>query len=193
MEMTYSALSDQELAVSLRSGDEAAFTELYERYQGLLYIYACKIMKDEELAEDVIQELFIALWDKRETIDVKKSFSSYLYSAVRFRFFDLLDKQKVRADYAQSFQLFLDKGEYQTDNYVAEKELAAIIEKEINSLPEKMREVLLLSRRENLTNKEIAERLNISEKTVKNQLSSALKVLRVKLGLLGLLYFMMHL
>jgi len=188
----HNSLTDAELTDLLKSNDKSAFTELYNRYKGLLYIYACKVTKDDDKAEDLIQELFINLWDKRETINFTSSISSYLYSAVRYKFFDLVDKEKVRADYVQAFQLFLDKGEYLTDNYILEKELSATIEKEISNLPAKMRKVFLLSRKENLSNKEIAERLDISEKTVKNQLSTALKTLKVKLGLLTFLLMLIH-
>jgi len=140
----------------------------------------------------LVQDIFIYLWDKRQTINFTSSISSYLYSAIRYKFFDLVDKQKVRADYVQAFQLFLDKGEFLTDNYITEKELSATIEKEIANLSAKMREVFLLSRKENLSNKEIAERLNISEKTVKNQLSTALKTLKVRLGLLTFLLLLTY-
>jgi len=191
--VAYDGLSDKELIAFMRSGDHLAFTEIYDRYHSLLYVYACKIIKDEDLAQDILQELFIYLWDKRDIIDFKTSMSSYLYTAVRFRFFDLVDKQKVRKEYIQNFQIFLDKGEYHTDNYVTERELAAIIEKEINHLPAKLREIFLLSRRENLTNREIADRLKISEKTVKNQLSLALRELRGRLGLFAFFFCMFYL
>lgn len=184
--------TDPALTDLLKSGNQAAFTEIYERYKGLLYIYACKIAKDDDIAEDLVQEIFINLWNKRQTIRLTSSLSSYLYTSIRYKFFDLVDHRKVRADYVQVFQTFLDKGEYLTDNYILEKELAAIIEREIDNLPEKMREIFLLSRRENLTNKEIAGHLNISEKTVKNQVSTALKTLRVKLGSLTFLYLLLH-
>jgi RNA polymerase sigma-70 factor (family 1) len=188
----YRSHTDVELTNLLKSGDQAAFTGIYERYKGLLYIYACKIVKDDDIAEDLVQEIFIYLWDKRQTINFNSSISSYLYSAVRYKFFDLVDHQKVRADYVQAFQEFLDQGEYVTDNYILEKELSALIEKEIANLPAKMREVFLLSRKENLSNQEIAERLDISEKTVKNQLSASLKLLRTKLGLFTFLYLLLH-
>jgi RNA polymerase sigma-70 factor (ECF subfamily) len=188
----YNSLADAELTDLLKSDDQSAFTELYDRYKGLLYIYACKITRDDDMAEDLVQDIFIYLWDKRQTINFTSSISSYLYSAIRYKFFDLVDKQKVRADYVQAFQAFLDQGEYQTDNYISEKELSGVIEREVNKLPAKMREVFLLSRKEYLNNKEIAERLDISEKTVKNQISTALKTLRTKLGLSAFLFFLIH-
>ena len=190
--VVYESLSDNEITDLLKSGDQAAFTEIYNRFKGLLYVYACKITRDDDIAEDLVQDIFIYLWDKRQTINFTSSISSYLYSAIRYKFFDLVDKQKVRADYVSAFQTFLDKGEHQTDNYISEKELSAVIEREVNNLPAKMREVFLLSRKEYLSNKEIAERLDISEKTVKNQISTALKTLRTKLGLVTFLFLLIH-
>ncbi len=190
--VAYDSLSDTEITDLLKFGDQVAFTEIYNRFKGLLYIYACKITGDEDIAEDLVQDIFIYVWDKRETINFTTSISSYLYSAVRYRFFDLVDKQKVRADYVQALQLFIDQGEYLTDNYILEKELAATIEKEVSNLPAKMRAVFLLSRNKNMSNKEIAVQLDISEKTVKNQLSTALKTLKVKLGLFIFLLMLIH-
>ena len=185
------ALNDRELLDLLKQGDQAAFTHIYDRYQGILYIYACKIVQDDDLAEDMIQELFISLWDKRATMQIK-SLSNYLYSAVRYKFFDLIDKRKVREDYVQAFQVFLQEGHYSTDNYIAEKELARIVEKEIANLPPRMREIFLLSEKANLSNEEIAERLGITEKTVKNQVNLAMQTLRVKLGLFAYLFLLVH-
>ena len=181
--MIYSELNDVDLASLLKLGDKEAFTQIYQRYRGLLYIYACKITHDESMAEDLVHDLFINLWDKRATINFTNSVSSYLYTSIRYKFFDLLDRQKIHTNYEASMQSFFSSGYNATDSYMAEKELAAIIEREINNLPEKMREIFLLSRVEHLSNKEIAERLNISEKTVKNQISLALKILRVKISL----------
>lgn len=188
----YSKLNDIALADLLKKGDSAAFSMIYTRYRGLLYIYACKIVKDFDLAEDLVQEVFISIWDKRETIDFKTSISSYLYSAVRYKFFDFIDKQKVKSDYVQSLQLFLDKGEFLTDDYIAERELAALIEGEIARLPKKMREIFELSRQMNLKNTQIAEQLGLSEKTVRNQLSLAIKTLRSKLPMSTFVLLFFH-
>ena len=182
--MLYSKLSDKDLVHLLKKGDSDAYTVLYDRYKELMYVYACKIVKDFDIAEDLVQDVFISIWEKRETLAFDSSVSSYLYSAVRYRFFDLVDMQKVRTDYAKNLQLFLDKGEFSIDNYMAEKELTQAIEREIAYLPAKMREIFILSRKANLKNAEIAGHLGISEKTVKNQVSLALRELRKKLGLL---------
>lgn len=188
----YSSLTDFELTKLLISGDNKAFIEIYNRFQALLYVYACKITTDKEEAEDIVQEVFTYLWDKRTTVIFRTSISSYLYSAVRYKFFNLLDHKKIRTEYTRSFQSFLDQGEYITDDYIREKEFSQLIEKEISALPDKMREVFELSRRQNLSRKEIAEKLNVSEKTVKNQISNALKILRGKLGFFTFLILLIN-
>lgn len=179
----YSSFSDLELTIMLKSGDHAAFNEIYKRFQGLLYIYACKVVKNDEEAEDIVQEIFLYLWDKRSIIIFKSGLAVYLYTAVRYKFFNLLDHKKVRTDYKDSLRHFLDQGVTLTDHYIREKELSKLIEAEINALPHKMREIFELSRKHNLSRKEISEKMNISEKTVKNQINNALKILRSRLGL----------
>lgn len=183
-------LKDIELLDLLRQDDHNAYSEIYDRFNGLLYIYACKIVKDFDDAEDIVQEVFISLWDKRNTLLLKSSLSSYLYSAVRYKFINLLDHKKVRTDYSTSLQKFIDQGEYLTDDYIREKEFKKLIEKEIELLPEKMREIFIMSREQDLSNKEIAEKLNLSEKTVRNQVNNALNNLRTKLGLAAFLHLL---
>jgi RNA polymerase sigma-70 factor (family 1) len=178
----YSTLSDIELVPLLCAADKYAYTEIYKRYRGLLYVYACKIFKDEDEAEDVVQEIFVSLWNKKESLVLNSNLSVYLYGSVRHKFFNSLDHEKVRANYRASLSTFIDSGEYTTDNLLREKELIYLIEKEVRLLPPKMREVFELSRKENLSHKEIAERLNISDKTVKKQMNNAIKILRIKLG-----------
>jgi len=175
--------NDLELFSFLQEGNHQAYSEIYNRYQGLLYIYACKIVRNADEAEEIVQEIFFYLWDKRTTINLTTSVSSYLYCAVRYKFFNLLDHKQVRVNYEKSFRDFIDSGEAITDNYIREKELSKLIEQQISLLPLKMRQVFELSRKGNLSNKEIAVKLKISIKTVKNQVNNSLKELRLKLGL----------
>jgi RNA polymerase sigma-70 factor (ECF subfamily) len=145
--------------------------------------------QDGEATEDIIQDIFISLWDKRNTLQLKGSMSSYLYTAVRYRFFDLVSRQKIRNDYVAHFQQYIDTHDSPTESYINEKELVELIEREISKLPEKMQEIFRLSRYEGLSHREIAQQLDISEKTVRNQINNALKILRKRLGAFA--FFMM--
>lgn len=190
---SYAGFSDQELTILLKDGNALAFTEIYNRYKGLLYIHAYKRLYNREAVNDVIQELFTALWNKRETITFTGQLSGYLYTSVRNRVIDILSKQRSESAYIQSLQNFIDQGEDVADHLIREKQLIEVIEKEISLLPPKMREVFELSRKAHLSHREIAERLNLSELTVKKHVNNALKILRTKLGLLIFLYFISNL
>ncbi|RYG06177.1 MAG: RNA polymerase sigma-70 factor, partial [Chitinophagaceae bacterium] len=138
--------------------------------------------RNEEVAEDIIQDVFISLWDKRYILNIQGTISSYLYAAIRYKFFDLVSHQKIRKDYAANFQIYIDTYASPTESHVNEKELIQLIEKEVGKLPDKMREVFQLSRYGGMSHREIAQQLGVSEKTVKNQVNNALKILRKKLG-----------
>nr|WP_121271194.1 RNA polymerase sigma-70 factor [Pedobacter schmidteae] len=178
----YSELSDYELTTLLRDGDRMAFTEIYDRYFWLLHSHAYKWMRNREETKDIIHELFLALWEKRETLSFEPSLISYLSAAVRNRIFNLLSHKKVESEYLSSLEDFMDEGNCITDHLVREKQMQKRIEIEIAGMPGKMREVFELSRKENLSHKEIAGQLNISEFTVRKHVQHALKILRFKLG-----------
>ncbi|MNL40911.1 RNA polymerase sigma factor [compost metagenome] len=140
-------------------------------------------MRNREETRDVIHELFLALWEKRENLSFEPGLLSYLSAATRNRIFNLLSHKRVESEYLTSLHNFMDQGSCLTDHLVREKQLMEIIEHEIANMPDKMREVFELSRKENLSHREIAEQLNISEQTVRKHVQHALKILRLKLGL----------
>jgi len=180
----YITCNDQELTDLLRSGDHLAFTEVYNRYKGPLYIHAFNLLRDREEAKDVLQQIFAVLWTGRNDFVLKSQLSGYLYTAVRNQIFKRIAHNQVASRYITSLAEFGTSGECITDYLVRENQLLSIIEKEIAELPQKMREIFELSRKGGLSHKEIAIQLNISEKTVRNQVNNALKILRVKLGVL---------
>lgn len=187
--ITYSSYTDQELTALLKQGDVAAFTEIYNRFFKVLFLHAVKRLRDEDEARDLVQELFSMLWTKRETAVVKTNLSNYLYTATRNGVFNFIAKQKVTTKYMKQLPSEIDEGVCITDHLARERQLTVIIEREIAALPEKMRIVFELSRKEGLSHKQIAERLGISEETVKSQVKNALKQLRVKLGLMVYLIY----
>ena len=186
----YSEYTDHELAVFLTEGDQFAFTEIFNRYKVILYKHAFRLLNNQEEANDVIQDVFIKLWQKKDALVFKVSLSSYLYTSVRNRIFDLISHQEVATKYVDSIRSFMKTGDYIVDEQIRMKELTAIIEKEIAALPKKMREVFELSRQDELSYKQIGQQLNISDKTVKQQVHNAVKILRLKLNSISAIFLL---
>lgn len=180
--MPYNELSDEELAALLHKGDHKAFSVIFDRFYGLLFVHACKLLQDEDEAKDVVQELFGMIWLKRNSLTVNGSLSAYLYASTRNIVLNQIARKKVKNRYLETLGEFIMQEDYHTDFYVRERELKRVIEKEIAALPQKMSEIFKLSRTECLSHKEIASRLHLSELTVKTQVKRALKILKPKFG-----------
>lgn len=178
----HNALTDLELVALLNKGDQLAYTEIFERYKLLLYRHAFHILSDHEAVNDIIQELFLDIWQRHNTLHISSSLTAYLFQSVRNRIFDYIAHKKVENKYLQFIREFAEKGAYITDETIRAKELNLLIEKEIAALPEKMRQVFELSRDTDLSYKQIGEQLNISHKTVKQQVYNAVKILRLKIN-----------
>lgn len=187
---TYTSFTDQELMTLLKEGNHVAFKEIFDRYNSLLYIHAFKKLRNREEAKDAVQDILSVLWYKHESLDVASNLGGYLYTALRNKIFDLVAHQQVSHKHISSLQEYMNRGNVFTDHLIREKQLAAIIEREIAALPPRMREVFELSRKENLTHKQIAEKMAISEETVKDQVKKALKILKPRIGLaIAVMYF----
>lgn len=172
----------QELVERLRAGDVRAVEELYDRYFRKLYLSAFAVLKDRFASEDIVQEVFVSLWQRREGLVLNRSFEAYLTRAVRNQVLN-----HIRLDKAQHVSLFerLEEriwGPADPENQLYVKELQLRVQGIVEQMPEKMRAVYQLSRVEGLSHKEIAERLNLSPKTVEAQIRNALIRLRESLG-----------
>lgn len=166
-----------------QENDRAAFAELYKRYFGLLYTFVHRKLKDPADAEDIIQEVFTSLWDKRGKLSISGRVAPYLYASIRNRMLDFIGRKGVEGRYLASLNGVAQAGVVDSDHRARERQLSYIIEKEIDNLPPKMREVFLLSRRDHMSYKEIAEKLNISEQSVRSHVKNALRLLRTRLGM----------
>lgn len=180
----YSKLSDQELFVLLKSGDEPSFTEIYSRYNALLLVHADNKLRNEDEARDVVQDVFVRLWEKRDQLQIESSLSGYLYSSVRNQIFNMIKHQKVITAYTDSLFAENRDNEIYADHLIREKQFAAMIQAEIDSLPPRMKQVFELRRFEDLSNKEVAERLGITEYTAQDHMKKAVKALKIKMGLI---------
>ncbi|MDN5287869.1 MAG: polymerase sigma-70 factor [Mucilaginibacter sp.] len=176
----YDTLTDVELTAFLRDGDHTAFNEIYERYWQTLYQTAYNLLKDNDGAHDVVQEIFVWLWTNRDR-QLTDSLQPYLRAAVKYQIAKLVRHGKVKAAFYNRTVANYEPVASSDQNYEV-RELQAIIAAFTQSLPDKAREIYRLSREELLTNKEIAIRLNISEKTVENQMTINLRKLRLALG-----------
>jgi RNA polymerase sigma-70 factor (family 1) len=186
----YDSYSDNELINLLKEGDLKAFTAIHDRYYNVLYRHAYSRIPDREDVKDILQEIFIFLWNNRESLDFSSSLSAYLCTAVRNRILNIIKHEKVKSGYVESFKNFLETNEPLPDESVRTKQLVELIAKEVNSLPSQMRLIFQMSRNEHLSHREIADELNISPLTVKKQINNSLKILRVKLKAHFFMFFL---
>lgn len=178
----YTHLAEEALVTLLKQSDQQAFAEIYRRYGGKLAGFAASKLYNLEDARDILQDIFVKLWEGREGLNITSNLQSYLFAIVRHRIIDKIRKNVTREEYALAVQSLAVYFEADVDKQIELKDLKNTIERSLDELSPRVREVYKLSRDEGLSNREIAEKLNVSEQTVKNQLSSALKHLRQTLG-----------
>jgi RNA polymerase sigma-19 factor, ECF subfamily len=162
----------------VRGMDNTAFEKLFKAYFAPLMAFSRRILADEDDAREVVHQVFINLWEKREEIDLSTSLKSYLFTSVNNRSLNVIrDRKKFSSEEIPEIA-----GEWDVSAQIESMELEEKIREVINSLPGKCREIFELNRFEGLKYVEIAEQLAISVKTVENQISKALKILREEMG-----------
>lgn len=177
----YATKDDGELIALLTDGDRSAFTEIFNRYNKLLYSHVLNKIRDEAAAQDIVQDIFVILWEKRSIVK-NINLSGYLFTMTRNRVLNLLSHGKVVSNHILNVQNYEQPSYPMADELIREKQLAEIIDTEINALPPRMREIFILSRFKHLSNKEIAAKLKLSEHTVADQIKKSLKKLRYRIG-----------
>ena len=174
-----SIYTDSELLHQLNTGSRGAFDEIYRRHWHTMYRTAYTVLKDKSACMDVLQDVFVWIWEHRGALNVT-SLGAYLVMAVRYKVANYIRHNRVHAAFFEQVEKLQVTEE--TISPVELKELQTIISRFTLELPERCQQVFYLSRFEYLSNKEIATKLGISEKTVENQLTIALRKLRMKLG-----------
>lgn len=180
-------MSDQQLLQGLKQGDESSFSEIYERYWQRLLGIAYHLIRDKDLAECIVQDVFVSLWHRRDTVEIV-SLDSYLSTAIRFATYKTIYRNRRKEEIRQSFHV-------DTYSNIDEQQIDALFLKEylqagIEQLPSKCKLVFKLSRDAQQSNKEIAEQLEISEKSVEAHINRALKFLRKHLNKVKILLFL---
>ncbi len=183
----------------LTSGSEKVFREIMEHWYSRLFNFARGYLNNTENTKEVIQDVFLQLWDHRQKLAADTSLNAYLFTLTRNRCIDLIRREKLmlqfRTDKQEEYARLSESGQALSDpilNEIFAMELQSEIDQAIHSLPDQCRTVFLMSRTNGMKNKEIGAMLNLSEKTVESHLTKALRTIRTSLeqkfpGMLNLL------
>ncbi|GAB4000832.1 RNA polymerase sigma-70 factor [Spirosoma daeguense] len=170
-------VSDAILLERLGTGDQQAFQEIYQRYWFKLYEVARRKVLTEEDAEEIVQDIFVDLWERRELLLIQ-DISKFLYKAVKYQLLDYLKAKFVRQAYQDSKQRFNLDTDTHTEEQLALKDLSEAILTGIDQLPAKTQEIFRLNRLEGRSAKEIADLLQIPERTIEYHITQALRTMR---------------
>ncbi|HEY9561476.1 MAG TPA: RNA polymerase sigma-70 factor [Anseongella sp.] len=174
--------SDSAVVKMLREGSEQVFGQVFKTWFKPLHAYAFTILRDDAVAEEMVQNVFFNIWKKRERLEINGAVKSYLYRAVHNESLNYLKHQKVKAAYRVYYEQSPMPASESTDARLRAKELNDHIQKALNELPAQCRIIFQMSRFEEKKYREIAEELDISVKTVENQMGKALRLMRTKLA-----------
>lgn len=172
---------DTLLLKQLAAGNDAAFTSIYNQYWEQIFKFIIRIVQDKDEAADVVQETFLAFWELRDKLERVNSIKSYLFVIARNRAFKRFQSSLRQTDYLESVIARYSEADDYVVQQLDSKDLSRLIDAEIEKLPQKMREIFILSRKEHLSYKEIAEKLHISDLTVKKQINNSLNYLRLRI------------
>ena len=175
----FRSLSDEELFRELQSDRRESLTALFDRYHRKFFLVALKFLKDEEMAKDAVQSVFIKLWESRHKIRIETSVANYLFTMLKYRVLnDLRSKNSAITRNYVAYQLG-EKLEEDSGKMLEDRELTLGLHQAIGSLPEQKRRVCLYKLNGDMSNEEIAEEMDLSVATVKSHYSEAVKKLRL--------------
>jgi len=181
MDQTRGQIANSKLVRSLKAGNPLAFREVYNLFEKKLYVFAFSITKSSYISEEIIQEVFIRIWERRELIDPNRSFDSYIFTITRNLVYNYLRDASRREDIRNEFWFNIKEQHQHFETDLILSEYQEIVEAIIDNLPGQKRLIYQLSRQEGKSNSEIAEMLEISPKTVRNHLWHTMKTIRSQL------------
>ncbi|BAX82408.1 RNA polymerase sigma-70 factor [Labilibaculum antarcticum] len=178
---TNTDIKDQTLVIQLKDGSQLAFKQLFDRYTPRIYRFAISYLKSDADAEELVQDVFLKLWEKRETLDESQNIRAYIFKIAINSIYNL----SKRKNYKQVYNEFV-KNNFTLDNEftwndVVYNELVDSLNLHIDKMPAQRRDIFLMSRKDGLSNQEIAKNLNISLRTVENQIYRSVSYLREQL------------
>lgn len=171
--------TDEKLLQLMEKGNQMAFSEFFDRYWEHLLDVALKILKDSKYAEDCVQEVFIDFWNKRSSSPII-NLSGYLHQATKYKCLDHIRKRKIPPEQLDHTSLIYEVN--MPDHLIEYKEMHQLVEESIKELPKQCKRVFRMSRFDQMSNREIAEQLDLSVRTVESHIAHALRLIRLKLG-----------
>lgn len=172
---------DERLIARFRKGDMDAFRKIYESHSKSLYRFAFSYLKDSFEAEEIVQDVFLKVWEKREEVDEQKSFTSYLYRITVNKIFNELKHRVVKKKYEQHALKFDQITGETPESSIQFQELNTKLEKLLTELPKQQRNIFIMSRMKGQSNTEIAQTMSLSIRTVENQIYRASKFIKLHL------------
>lgn len=174
-------MNDHLIIDGLARRDKIIFDYIFNYYYSSLCAFSAQYINDRNTTEDLVQDFFVSLWIDASHLQIKSSLKSYLFAAIKNRCLDHQKHQKVTEKYRNFILFSAYSGSESTDHYFAESELRLAIQKSMEKLSPRCREIFELSRFKGVSNQEIADQLGISKRTTEVQISNALKILRKEL------------
>ena len=186
--------SDSKVITLLKQGSEKVFEKVFKDHFKSLHAYAYTFLKDDEQAEEVVQNVFCRIWEKRGQLKTDGSLKSYLYRAVHNESLNYLKHQKVKASFHVYYADEMEQVQDHSSKNILANELEKHIQQAMNELPQQCRTIFQLSRFERLKYQQIADQMGLSVKTIENQMGKALKLMRIKLAefLMIILYLIIN-
>ncbi|MFL5743260.1 MAG: RNA polymerase sigma-70 factor [Niastella sp.] len=169
--------TDSHLIELWRSGNEKAYRTLFDRYFYKLYSYTMKVVPDKRVSEEIVMDVMLAIWQKRDQLNCSLSLSAYLYKSVRNKLIDHFRKQQL-ATVSLELTAIEPPSSFITDSRILHKELESLYRTSLNRLPPQKKRIFTMSREEGSSYKEIADRLRLSKNTVENHMVAALRLLK---------------
>ena len=169
----------KDLLTKLKNADQEAFRQIYESYVKKVYRFVYRFVRNADESEDLTQEVFLSIWEHKQTINLSKSFDGFIFTIAYRKIIDYY-RLASKKPFTELDDVFISNiaSEMHSDELLVKHQIESIYEKALQEMPPKRREVFLLSRHDGLTNQQIADKMHISIKTVENQMTSALSFLK---------------
>ena len=179
-------MSEEKTLRNFKAGDASAFDEIYGEYSRKIYYFALGLLKDKELARDLVQEVFVSLWDKRSQVDLSLNFDNYIFTIAYNSIRKFFRRQSIGSKVIDHLVKNSPEIIEQVDGHIIYEELLVLANQTIEKLPPRRKMVYKLNKQEGMKIKEIASKMNISTRTAENHLAEALKYLKEELSWMSL-------